>query len=907
MNVFHKFTRMSLLRNKSRTLVTIIGIMLSMALVTAVIEGANSGVQYLVRAETARTGAFHGYYYDVDPKDVDKIRETDGIKGAAYWQEVGWADIGSNNEDKPYLLIESVSDNFTDFVSVDLIEGRMPESDEEILLPEHLAANGGVSYKVGDEVSLEVGKRTSDGYDLTVKNAYIPEAEEITETFEKTYKVVGIYARFDYIIESYSCPAYTALTKNSGVGNCNVFFTIDHPSSFFSFVRDNGIDYNYTSHSDLLSYSGSFRNGNLTSVLYGLVGILIFLIAFGSVSLIYNSFSISVGERTKQFGILKSVGATKKQIRGTVIYEALLLSVIGIPLGMLVGCLGIGITLWRLQDSFSFLLGSGESVKMFLVISPAGLAVSAAVCVVTTLISAWIPAKRAIRISPIDSIRQTEEVKIREKDVRTWGFTRKLFGFEGMLASKNFGRNRKRCRSTTVSLFLSITLFISASSFCAYMNDAVEGVMSGTGDTGADIRYYSYSSDLSDPQNVMNILMSAGEIEKGAYHVTGSASMYFDSSVLDQSFKSLSFSEELRNGSQYEYVLGITFLDDDSFRSLCRDNNLSEEEFFDKDSPKAVACNDVTSSINNKWYGYNLLDKSALPISGYFDTIKSEIDGYILYGDDSDENGNMHYYYYPQEYLDEYNAAMGDSDAEIDESQAKIYSEKEVQSKTYVEIGALIEGRPYYLQGKAAAYVIYPYSVRDSVLNGVQMINRGNGYEYDFIAENHAEVYERMERLLGENGIRGGFLIDVAEGYEQERTMLTVINVFSYGFIILISLIATANVFNTISTNVSLRRREFAMLKSVGLTNKGFHKMMNFECIIYGVRGIAWGLPAAVALTYLIYLVTDTVISQGFYIPWHSVAIAVGSVFAVVFATMIYAMGKIRKDNPIDALKNENL
>ena len=142
--------------------------------------------------------------------------------------------------------------------------------------------------------------------------------------------------------------------------------------------------------------------------------------------------------------------------------------------------------------------------------------------------------------------------------------------------------------------------------------------------------------------------------------------------------------------------------------------------------------------------------------------------------------------------------------------------------------------------------------------------------------------------------------------YQSQNALLTLVRVFSFGFIILITMIAMANVFNTISTNVSLRRREFAMLRSVGMTQKGFYKMMNFECLLYGVKGVMYGVPVAIGVTALIYWGISAGIDQDFYVPWYSVAIAVGSVFVVVFATMLYSMGKVRKDNVVETLKNEN-
>ena len=146
-----------------------------------------------------------------------------------------------------------------------------------------------------------------------------------------------------------------------------------------------------------------------------------------------------------------------------------------------------------------------------------------------------------------------------------------------------------------------------------------------------------------------------------------------------------------------------------------------------------------------------------------------------------------------------------------------------------------------------------------------------------------------------------------AESRNSSRMMVTIVNVFSYGFIILISLIALANVFNTISTSIMLRRREFAMLKSIGLSGRGFSRMMNYESMIYGLRSLMFGIPAAILMTVWIWRVTGNAFDSGFYIPWHGVVIAVASVFIVVFATMLYATHRIRKDNPIDALRNENL
>ena len=202
--------------------------------------------------------------------------------------------------------------------------------------------------------------------------------------------------------------------------------------------------------------------------------------------------------------------------------------------------------------------------------------------------------------------------------------------------------------------------------------------------------------------------------------------------------------------------------------------------------------------------------------------------------------------------------------------------------------------------------MIYPYSMLESVVPEAAL-NQFRNTEYFLTSSDHTASFENLATMLTENGLSSRQLFDYAANAETNRNVVTIIRVFAYGFIVLISLIAAANVFNTISTNISLRRREFAMLKSVGMTQKGFRRMMNYECLLYGSKALLLGLPVSCGITYLIYRAVTTAYETSFHLPWAAIGIAVLSVFLVVFATMMYSMSKVKKDNPIDALKNENL
>lgn len=885
---------------------------------TAVIEAAYSGVAFLVRAEEKKNGAYHAYYSGIGADDVKTLESARGVKKTVTWQQVGWADAGSDNKYKPYLLIESVSENFCDLVAVDITDGRMPQNGAEIAIPAHLASNGGVEWKVGDVITLDVGTRVAgSGVDLSEKSPleYLFDGEDftvmesVTDTARMSYTVVGIFERLPYNIEAYDCPGYTALTAGGGRGDFRAFFTVRQPAKLEELTESLGIDGSFTSHRDLLMYYGVSTNRGVQRALYGMVAILVLMIFCGSVSLIYNSFSISVSERTRQFGMLKSIGATKKQIRGTVIYEAMVLCAVGIPLGMLAGCAGIGITLWCLRDSFGFLLGNGENVSMYLVITPLGLLAAAVICLITALVSAWIPAKRAMRLSPIDALRQTDDIKLTRRDVRTWGLTKKLFGFEGMIASKNFARNRKRYRSTVMSLFLSVTLFVSASSFCSYLTDTATGIAGG-GDGSADITYFC-DTDSQGPEEIYDILMSASGVENGSWYKYSTFRLNVSRSDVSSFFEEHAgeFSA-VDNGDRLGIAVTAVFLDDESFRRTCRENGISADEYFDTSSPRALMYDKLNAQVrdsrgSSKWYSASVIKSGRLPI--VFDSeFQKDIDGYEWDETIVDDSGKKNYYYYPREYLNDVYETGGTPDR----TKALVLTEDEAILRESFTAGAEISKRPLVSTGYGNVMLIYPVSIIDSVIKSEefpgysQLVSRAS---FAFSAKDHAKTYDEMQKSLRAAGLGTDLLFDEMAEYESQRRMVTVINVFSYGFIVLISLIAMANMFNTISTNILLRRREFAMLRSVGMTSGGFRRMMDLECLRYGFKGLAWGLPAAVLVTFLIWRSVTNAYEISFYIPWYSVVIAVGSVFAVVFASMLYSMRMIKRDNPIDALKNENL
>ena len=908
MNVFNKVTLESLEKNRTRTIVTIIGIMLSAAMICASTTLVSSMRNFVLRCAIHIDGDWYGAVYDAAYKDYEDIRDSDRVSSAAYAQVLGYAKIDSANERKPYLYVlgGDVASGYFKTMPVHLILGTLPKDSTEIILPEHLTSNGKVNYKLGDTVTLDVGDRTLDGRRLgqdTPVYTYDSETqvdvmsgERLKNTEPRTYTVVGIYERPTF--EDYSAPGYTALTaadtKSADQAPIHCYFKLHKPAGVYDFMKEMGYtqEYRYAYNTKVLLYSGTAPFDSFLTAFYSLAAIIIALIVFGSVSLIYNAFSISVSERTRQFGLLSSVGATRKQLRRMVLFEALAVSIVGIPLGILVGIGGIGITLLLIGDKFFSIVR--VAIPMRLCVSWQAVVIAAVIALVTVLISAWIPSKRATRVSAVEAIRQSMDIKVSGRPVRTSKLAYKLFGLPGVLAGKHYKRNRKKYRTTVVSLFMSIVLFVSAAAFTDYMMESAEG---GLASDQFDL-IYAAESDASaamTPDALLELLFSEPNVTGGTYtkkqFLQGDISREYVTAMFADRFSS--FGTESEDAAPKE--LGISgylyFVADAEFNRLLEKYNLKEADYYDRDKPLGIAL-DRNIELDRRLEKYVTLDTlqgDGCVIEGLYYV---EIDGYYRKDSRIDENGNKVVLYQNR---DNENDII---ELPYEESFAKYTLRSE---KT-------IEEAPFFVSRSTpvAINMIYPYSMLESVIPEAAL-NQFRNTEYFLTSSNHTASFENLATVLTENGLSSRQLFDYAANAETNRNVVTIIRVFAYGFIVLISLIAAANVFNTISTNISLRRREFAMLKSVGMTQKGFRRMMNYECLLYGSKALLLGLPVSCGITYLIYRAVTTAYETSFHLPWAAIGIAVLSVFLVVFATMMYSMSKVKKDNPIDALKNENL
>ncbi len=879
MSIFSKVTLKTLKKNKTRTIVTVVGIILSAAMITAVTSSISSFERYLQDVMVAREGLWHGSFCYMPASDRERLEADEHVDSAAYAQIMGYSRVVDNDESHyPYLYVLGADETFFERMPVNITDGRLPEKPDEIVLRHGQA--GDTLVKIGDTVTLPMGDRLLDGEILDTYDNYDTD-EELHVNLTRTYTVVGYMERPDY--EDYGLPGQMALTywdDELDAPYLESWFLLKDPKDIFRFQADFPAGaYKSKDNSSYLTTLGIVRYDSFYTVLYSLGAILIFLIMFGSVSLIYNAFSISVAERTKQFGLLRSVGATKKQIRRMVFTEAVTVSAIGIPLGILSGILGMTVTFHFIGEDLSTMFDSGTSVVLRMHVTLLAVISAAVIGFVTVLISAWVPSRRAMKISAIEAIRQSSDVSVKRREVRTSPLTYKLFGLEGAIASKHFKRNRKRYRATVVSLFMSVVLFISASSFCRYLTDAVEEAFK---DYDYDVEYHHYrgtQDHLTDPVGPEKLELLAFALSSSNSVKEVSATKKVGAcAILDLNDIPEDTRPSIPTSPYFTTPVNIYGVEDETYRKYLAAHGLSEAEYMGE-HPKVVvrATKRYYNGDTGRMERMDFLRKDTRSIS-----------------------------LIPEKQWDAVDIAISDghaNGADDDEIREKVGAIVAPYVNTY-EIGYMTDELILGLNGnnsKNFICVLMPLSEAmridasgESIGVYINMSNPARGVE-DIINSAKAAGFD-----LSKNEF-----YNVYERTASRRALITVINVISYGFIILISAIAALNVFNTISTNVLLRRREFAMLRSVGMTNRGFNKMMNFECVLYGTKSLIFGVPAAFALTYLMFRSVNEGIETAFYLPWSAVAIAVGSVFLVVFATMMYSMSIVKRDNPVEAMKNE--
>lgn len=862
MNIFNKVALQGLKKSHTRTFVTIIGVVLSAALITAVATFGVSLLNYMANGAAQKYGGWHVAFLDVDSSFAQEQTSNQEVADTATFENIGYAKLdGGEDPDKPYLFIAGFNQKTFDTLPVTLTSGRLPQNSGEILVSGSVATKGGVNYAVGDAITLAVGSRVDESGNLLGQNDPYTAKEALVSTAEKTYTVVGVCQTPHFQEDSApGCTLITTTNSTDTTDDFSLFITLTNPRHVHAYASETSGSHAYIFNNDVLRFmglSGDSGDKLFLSFLYAIGAIVIAIIMIGSIFLIYNSFNISLNERTHQFGILSSVGASAKQLRNSVLFEGLCIGAVGIPIGLLTGIGSTALVISVVAKNFGNVMYS--NVPLTLTISVPAMIAAAAVSLVTILISAYIPARKAAATPVMECIRQTNEVKVEKRAVKTSKLARHIYGLEGTLALKNFKRNKKRYLSIVLSLTLSIVLFVSTSAFVTDLQQAAEQTKAVT---SYDIGFGAQDMDNSKMLQLYGNLRTADGVTESSYQVVMN---YLCTVQADELSADYWASAGTRSADEtVNLPIKIQFLDDRTYLKIVDDLGLPAAEYTGQDA-KLLAVAKMQDNSNQAGGVSQLKDlftSSSLPI-----TVTPETNGEsnTTYGKNADITC-----------------------VEIMPPDTPPTTETSLQ-------------QPYFLR------VMAPYSSMETLVpSDIAVDTTAKGITFQ--SKNPAQSVAEMKTMIQSAGVTGSYiLLNTSEMLEENQNYIFIANVFAYTFIIMISLIAVANVFNTISTNIKLRRRELAMLRSVGMSDRDFNKMMRFECAFYGMRALLFGIPIAVVSSWLIYkgMFIGGMDGIHFAVPWASIGISVFSVLLVIFVTMMYAVSKIKKENIIDALRDD--
>jgi putative ABC transport system permease protein len=390
---------------------------------------------------------------------------------------------------------------------------------------------------------------------------------------------------------------------------------------------------------------------------------------------------------------------------------------------------------------------------------------------------------------------------------------------------------------------------------------------------------------------------------------------------------------ENENGAKY---VNIHYIEDEAFRSYLEEHHINPDPYFDKQNPTALVMSGkiIVYKQNGQdterlVYETPVFENFSGPLV-MFDSVEPDAVHEYL------ENISPNYYWNKGSYqgfpMDIYRfsapipEAIRESTPYLQEdgsvSIVKVYENndagqciigyylydpsKDVLSDEPLATRPIPQNTPTPLLGETVDEL--PFGVtnytRAETITLAMPLSMVNTEAYPPELRISINDYDAITAYLDEKGYDYG---DLLESQMQYRNIVTMTNVFSYGFIILISLICICNVFNTISTNIALRRRDFGMLRSVGMQTKELNRMMIYECLRYGIRALVMGIPLGILGSFGINTLTGSVGNSNYEPPLIPMCIAIACVFVVVFLSMLYALSKLKKDNPIEAIRMENL
>lgn len=951
MNLMKTLTLKNLKLNRKRTIVTIVGIILATALLSALVTLVSSFQYSMIEYQKQKDGDFHVKFSNVKMSELSEFKNNRNIESTFETMGMGFAKLdGCKNEDKPYAYVMATDEAGFERGCFNLIEGRMAKNEDEIVIPRHLKTNGRIDIKVGDEITLDIGKRYDSNTESVISEncAYEHEAETLTDTVTKRYKVVGIMERPGYGMEDYSAAGYTFVTYS------NELAAIDNGTKSEASEADNtltvysrytqkalrnkdavtadiiGVDeklfekannssvemsaeesdrflkemenakYDIYINRFLISYECVFPIDGSFKALFTVAAVVALIIILTSVYCIKNSFNISITEKIRQYGMLASVGATRRQIKSSVKTEAAMLGVVGIPVGTMSGILASFI-LVKVVNALS--AGWLNFALSFHTSLPA-LILAVILSIATIYFSATGSARRAAKVTPLEAIRNTKEIKIKSAKLKTPAIIGRIWGIGGVISYKNIKRNKKKYRTTVTSIVICSVTFIVISYFMS-MAFSMVGMSYASADYNIGINM-SYKKDIHIDIEKLSKLVSG--IEGVDDYLVG-AGYDFDVDKPEYTKEYGEYCRQLYDDSEdVSQMFLITVLDDKSYDKYASDAGIKNA------AAGAILVNKGTFDVYNENSSKYVKKEMELYKYKAGDTIEC---GYNVYDDaSSDDNaaeGDT------ESSTDDNNAVEGDTESGTEDNSGYVDEEtinNGVRKTVDVTIVGVTDKVPTGYKGYGNTTLLFMNQKGFESLwadgkSGNELKPGHASYSAYVVAENADEYQDTFEKETEGNTEYSQisfYVSNLDKQMRDEKSLFTLLGVFAYGLIVVIALIGITNIINTLSTGMELRSREFATLRSIGMTDKQFAGMVRLESVFISVKALVIGVPLGILISYLLCVMMNRMDDAIIYEPpYKAIILCIVVVIMLIYAIMKLSMTKLRHNNIIETIKNENL
>lgn len=948
MNLMKTLTLKNLKLNRKRTIVTIVGIILATALLSALVTLVSSFQYSMIEYQKQKGGDFHVKFSNVKMSELSEFKNNRNIESTFETMGMGFAKLdGCKNEDKPYAYVMATDEAGFEKGCFNLIEGRMAKNEDEIVIPRHLKTNGRIDIKVGDEITLDIGKRYDSNTESVIWEniAYEHEAETLTDTVTKHYKVVGIMERPGYGMEDYSAAGYTFVTYSDELAaidngtkseaseadttltvysrytqkalrnkdavtadiigvdeklfakanNSSVEMSAEESDRFLKEMEN--AKYDIYINGFLISYECVFPIDGTFKALFTVAAVVALIIILTSVYCIKNSFNISITEKIRQYGMLASVGATRRQIKSSVKTEAAMLGVVGIPVGTMSGILA-SLILVKVVNALS--AGWLNFALSFHTSLPA-LILAVILSIATIYFSATGSARRAAKVTPLEAIRNTKEIKIKSSKLKTPAIIGRIWGIGGVISYKNIKRNNKKYRTTVTSIVICSVTFIVISYFMS-MAFSVVGMSYASVDYNIGINM-SCKKEL-DIEKLSELLSG---IEGAKDYLVG-AGYYFDVDKPEYTKEYGEYCGQLYDDSEdvsQEFL--ITVLNDKSYDKYASDAGIKNAD------TGAILVNKGTFDVYNEKSSKYVKEEMELYKYKAGDTIEC---GYNVYDDaSSDDNaaeGDT------ESSTDDNNAVEGDTESGTEDNSGYVDEEtinNGVRKTVDVTIAGVTDKVPIGYKGYGNTTLLF---MNQKGFESLWADGKSNelkpghaSYSAYVVAENADEYQDTFEKETEENPEYSQISFYVSNMDKQmrdEKSLFTLFGVFAYGLIVVIALIGITNIINTLSTGMELRSREFATLRSIGMTDKQFAGMVRLESVFISVKALVIGVPLGILISYLLCVMMNRMDDAIIYEPpYKAIILCIVVVIMLIYAIMKLSMTKLRHNNIIETIKNENL